>query len=342
MKFKILFLAALYALSLLSDGRACHAPINFNGGRRKRNTADEIQETSILRQYFTACLQDKVGSISGWRSTVDYSILLTNWYRNTDDFTCLGEATASCWKRELEVFVQSGSSSRKILQAGKDCIDEYKADQADGINVYQITSANSRERQTSNSDGSNFLIVGFPDPLLQRYRACVLASSFGLSEIYQQLDITSVSNFVIDHLQYSCDSRDARTSTNQFEVLWPFRFVALTRLDSPLREILLRCGKQLYPPAPFWEDFGKWSDCSATCGGGSQTRKRMCKDGANPRVISNGCIGEGIEKRSCNTTPCPGNHEWGEWSDWKTCTSVFQCYGQQTRTRICLQEIETV
>ncbi|XP_076802146.1 uncharacterized protein LOC143446411 isoform X2 [Clavelina lepadiformis] len=210
------------------------------------------------------------------------------------------------------------------------------------LDVYQITSANSRERQTSDSDGSNFLIVGFPDPLLQRYRACVLASSFGLSEIYQQLDITSVSNFVIDHLQYSCDSRDARTSTNQFEVLWPFRFVALTRLDSPLREILLRCGKQLYPPAPFWEDFGKWSDCSATCGGGSQTRKRMCKDGANPRVISNGCIGEGIEKRSCNTIPCPGNHEWGEWSDWKTCTSVFQCYGQQTRTRICLQEIETI
>ena len=49
----------------------------------------------------------------------------------------------------------------------------------------------------------------------------------------------------------------------------------------------------------------EWSECSATCGGGTQTRTRTC---TNPAPAHGGldCQGESTETQDCNTLPCPG------------------------------------
>ena len=54
-----------------------------------------------------------------------------------------------------------------------------------------------------------------------------------------------------------------------------------------------------------WSDFGSWSDCSAECGGGTQSRSRTC---TNPAPGDGGadCEGDAVEERACNTDPCPG------------------------------------
>ena len=48
-----------------------------------------------------------------------------------------------------------------------------------------------------------------------------------------------------------------------------------------------------------WSDFGDWSDCSVSCGDGTQTRTRSC---INPAPADNGanCEGEEIESQACN------------------------------------------
>ena len=54
-----------------------------------------------------------------------------------------------------------------------------------------------------------------------------------------------------------------------------------------------------------YSDFGDWSECSAECGGGTQTRSRTC---TNPAPAHGGadCVGDSIETRVCNTQACPG------------------------------------
>jgi len=52
-----------------------------------------------------------------------------------------------------------------------------------------------------------------------------------------------------------------------------------------------------------WSDFGEWSECSAECGGGAQTRTKTC---TNP-VSANGgkeCEGDNMETKGCNNEAC--------------------------------------
>ena len=55
-----------------------------------------------------------------------------------------------------------------------------------------------------------------------------------------------------------------------------------------------------------WSDFGDWSDCSAVCEGGTQTRTRTCTEPA-PENGGADCVGDSSETRECNMQDCPGN-----------------------------------
>ena len=54
-----------------------------------------------------------------------------------------------------------------------------------------------------------------------------------------------------------------------------------------------------------WSVFAYWSECSATCGGGTQTRTRTCTNPA-PDYGGLDCQGESTETQDCNTHLCPG------------------------------------
>ncbi|KAL5264217.1 hypothetical protein ACHWQZ_G005337 [Mnemiopsis leidyi] len=53
-----------------------------------------------------------------------------------------------------------------------------------------------------------------------------------------------------------------------------------------------------------WSEHSAWSECSAECGGGTQTRTRTC---TNPAPANGGadCVGEATETKDCNTHSCP-------------------------------------
>jgi len=48
-----------------------------------------------------------------------------------------------------------------------------------------------------------------------------------------------------------------------------------------------------------WSDWGSWSSCSASCGGGTQTQQRTC--------LSGPCIGPDSQVQTCNNHACGGS-----------------------------------
>ena len=52
-----------------------------------------------------------------------------------------------------------------------------------------------------------------------------------------------------------------------------------------------------------WSDWGAWSECDVTCGGGVQYRERTCEGG---NVGDDGCFGPNVEAFICNTQDCQG------------------------------------
>ncbi|XP_077865072.1 IgGFc-binding protein-like [Saccoglossus kowalevskii] len=61
-----------------------------------------------------------------------------------------------------------------------------------------------------------------------------------------------------------------------------------------------------------WSDWdASWSDCSVTCGGGTQTRKRVC--------LVEPCVGSDTEEQTCMDVDCPLEIDYGHKGCW-ACT----------------------
>lgn len=82
-----------------------------------------------------------------------------------------------------------------------------------------------------------------------------------------------------------------------------------------------------------WSDWRGWGDCTVPCGGGQQTRYRVCD---NPRPAYGGrqCPGASDETRPCNELPCAVDGGWTEWKPWEICP-VTCGGGIQNRYRTC-------
>ncbi|CAK8693924.1 unnamed protein product [Clavelina lepadiformis] len=89
----------------------------------------------------------------------------------------------------------------------------------------------------------------------------------------------------------------------------------------------LRCNTQpCVTTSAVWRAWGRWGDCSQSCGGGRQSRTRTCSTGTN-----GDCSGTNQSSRACNTQVCPS---WRPWSAWGTCSKTCGA-GQQARSRTC-------
>jgi len=68
-----------------------------------------------------------------------------------------------------------------------------------------------------------------------------------------------------------------------------------------------------------WKLWAGWQECSQTCGGGSQQRKRdkvLELHGGEP------CQGDASQDQGCNVEPCPVDCKWESWAGWGTCTQA--------------------
>ncbi|CAF1064997.1 unnamed protein product [Adineta steineri] len=87
-----------------------------------------------------------------------------------------------------------------------------------------------------------------------------------------------------------------------------------------------------------WSGWGNYSDCTASCGNGIQTRTRICtgqSDGGQP------CFGSATQTILCATNvTCPVDGQWTTWSSQSPCSATCGA-GVTVRTRTCAQIIPT-
>ncbi|XP_044178032.1 coadhesin-like [Acropora millepora] len=99
-------------------------------------------------------------------------------------------------------------------------------------------------------------------------------------------------------------------------------------------EVSNSTGNTSIPVDGNWGEWGPWSECSRSCGGGNHSRTRECN---NPAPANGGkqCDGPFRQRdRLCNEHECPVDGNWGEWSPWSDCSR--SCGGgNHSRTREC-------
>ncbi|GFN97244.1 sco-spondin-like, partial [Plakobranchus ocellatus] len=93
------------------------------------------------------------------------------------------------------------------------------------------------------------------------------------------------------------------------------------------------CNTQPCPVDGFYGAWSAWSQCSAPCGGGTQSRDRPCTP---PQHQGQDCQGPSNQTQECNTQPCPVNGFYLAWSEWSECP-VPCGGGVQWRNRTCEQ-----
>jgi len=72
------------------------------------------------------------------------------------------------------------------------------------------------------------------------------------------------------------------------------------------------------PVACKWGDWGQWTNCSKTCGGGGAERARAKAELA--QFGGRDCVGSDMESQTCNTQACATTCQWASWSDWSECS----------------------
>ena len=73
-----------------------------------------------------------------------------------------------------------------------------------------------------------------------------------------------------------------------------FSFITLLKHDTLLN---ILCTLKT---APSWSNWGRWSECSASCGNGIRARLRRCSTRQNED-----CGGPNIESSRCSVVECP-------------------------------------
>ncbi|ELU07399.1 hypothetical protein CAPTEDRAFT_49208, partial [Capitella teleta] len=78
-----------------------------------------------------------------------------------------------------------------------------------------------------------------------------------------------------------------------------------------------------------WDAWTPWLPCTSACGGGSQSRMKICSPSTSDSVCN-----YGYESKSCGEPTCPVDGVWLGWSGWSVC-SVSCDDGVQSRRREC-------
>ena len=112
------------------------------------------------------------------------------------------------------------------------------------------------------------------------------------------------------------------------EKLNPFYDVYDNPCKSPL-EVVEECNKY---KCPMWSEWGEWTECSATCGGGKRRKFRQCVDHQGGLVDSSNCPGEETMSKTCNTQECP---KWTDWTKWTECSATCGG-GSRSKVRECI------
>ncbi|CAJ1396777.1 unnamed protein product, partial [Effrenium voratum] len=88
----------------------------------------------------------------------------------------------------------------------------------------------------------------------------------------------------------------------------------------------MSCNLKACPVDCVIADWSRWEPCSATCGNGTKTRRRVAEIQAT--AGGSECSGPFTEETECSEGGCPVHCVWDDWSGWSSCS--VSCGGTAT------------
>ncbi|CAK8695104.1 unnamed protein product [Clavelina lepadiformis] len=375
---KKVFFLTLSLVTWFSYAAGCHSPFHGAVERKKRQvmteSLEEVVQTRSLRDYFRDCLQEKVENTIEWQSIVDYTILDTIWYHNSDEGVCTNDAV-QCWKDQLNIYLRPSSS---LLMPAKECIDNLDFDiEETGTIVYR-----SREkRQVSQKYDVDVLEIYsrcisrkavFPtgrrpvefEPIVRFVRDhaicgdCTsvsnISAGFGAVDRFSPMEPTTSSSIELSpehpaNLQ-SQTSAEARTLIESFSSksqLSPSRYEESqteTGCSSAMvypftLQGLTRLNSILLKPITTCNEAFNDIFLPDPCAGLINSRDDpFCDEQQSWCRIFPGFMNENCAKKCCeifNGDNSTPRPGWTEWSPWGECPARCGLAANQTRSRSC-------
>jgi len=97
-------------------------------------------------------------------------------------------------------------------------------------------------------------------------------------------------------------------------------------------EETVSCGEQACPVDCRWSEWGVWTQCGMSCGGGVTERHRQIVHQSSGGGAA--CFGASRDTTPCLSTTCPFDCTWESWNDWTDCAvTCGVAKGRITRTR---------
>ncbi|XP_078491003.1 uncharacterized protein LOC100184932 [Ciona intestinalis] len=257
----IVFTAVL-VINVLKLSKCCHAP-----SRNKRQTSSvtsQVEATTRMRDFFVSCLRSKVGDIWDWESVIDFSVLDSAWYKNTDEIHCR--------VKRVSVYIV-------IYNFNYWCIDSLFAIKGNS------TSSSGRKKRQAFPTVRRCTTYFANAPTTRLYNTCT-TDNIVLPSDRRRLDFASLTEFVADNTL--CTSELAECGSNNEETItagdtsvpsWPFLFEAIALNTSPIKSVATSCNR-IFPTARNDESrcgqWLNWSPCPANCAAGFRSRGRTC------------------------------------------------------------------
>ena len=169
------------------------------------------------------------------------------------------------------------------------------------------------DNDVSDYHSLGYIAVKFSDPLEYHVRSCTPTySQFPVTPPTEPSKIWTISKSFTD-LTIDCNGArvvhiNFANSLSECENKWSQNVAKFTFWGSSHDKDTASDGYRgiTQPINGGWSEFGDWSECSAVCERGTQTRTRTCTKPV-PENGGTDCVGDSTETRECNMQDCPGN-----------------------------------
>ncbi|XP_078490418.1 uncharacterized protein LOC101243400 [Ciona intestinalis] len=219
-----------------------------------------------------------------YQTIVDYVILDSNWYNNSNGTTCTSERwsdTTWCWNGRLAELVRRESP---FNAAGRSCIAQFVSYASRG----GITGRGKRQSGLQSNPISSGDIAD--------YNSC-FTNHLHLPDDRNPINVPTLTRFIQNHTMCSTrtDIQDCRTNETTRDLAqrnFGYRLDGLTRPDSPLRNAITYCNRDVFPIVET-EPVQSTNECYSGFGrdGDSWFRRQRCapyENACQTKFIVNG------------------------------------------------------
>uniref|UniRef100_H2YVX0 Uncharacterized protein n=2 Tax=Ciona savignyi TaxID=51511 RepID=H2YVX0_CIOSA len=223
------------------------------------NARMQISGTSSMRTFFTSCMERRVSSdvFPSFQTILDYVVLDTKWYKNSDDATCLassGTDTADCWIARITSLIDRSSP---LYQTSMLCIAEFTT----------LSLSSNPEGGSSEISNARFkrqiLVPNERDT--NEYINC-FERNLVLPDDRNPINVPILVRFIRNHTVCTGgelgDCQLTNISMAADTENFAYRLEALTRDDSPLLDTTVLCNHEVFPIVPV-EQVNRTDECYA-------------------------------------------------------------------------------